>query len=76
MPLSAVLYGSGGTLVQVVRDGRLETRSVSVGLMAGGQAEIREGLNEGEMVVARAGVFVREGDRVRAIPVDAPAGRP
>jgi multidrug efflux pump subunit AcrA (membrane-fusion protein) len=76
VPLSAVLYGSGGTLVQVVRDGRVETRSVSVGLMAGGQAEIREGLNEGEMVVARAGVFVREGDRVRAIPVDAPAGRP
>jgi RND family efflux transporter MFP subunit len=76
VPLSAVLYGSGGTLVQVVRDGRVETRNVSVGLLAAGQAEIREGLNEGEMVVARAGVFVREGDRVRAVPVDEPTSRP
>jgi multidrug efflux pump subunit AcrA (membrane-fusion protein) len=76
VPLSAVLYRSGGTLVQVVRDGRIETRNVSVGLLAAGQAEIREGLNEGEMVVARAGVFVREGDRVRAVPVDEPTVRP
>jgi hypothetical protein len=26
--------------------------------------------------VARAGVFVREGDRVRAVPVDEPTSRP
>jgi HlyD family secretion protein len=70
VPLSAVLYGSGGAVVQVVRDGRVETRSVTVGLLSGGQAEIRDGLAEGDMVVARAGVFVREGDRVRAIQVD------
>jgi HlyD family secretion protein len=70
VPLSAVLYGSGGTVVQVVRDGRVETRSVSVGLLSAGQAEIRDGLAEGDMVVARAGVFVREGDRVRAVQVD------
>src|SRR5882757_1389299 len=53
IPLSAVLYGPGGAVVQVVRDNRIETRRVSVGLLAAGQAEIREGLSEGEMVVAR-----------------------
>ena len=53
--------------MQTVRDGRIETRRVSVGLLAAGQAEIREGLSEGDMVVARAGAFVRDGDRVRPV---------
>jgi len=75
VPLSAVLYGPGGALVQVVRDGRVETRTVSIGLLADGQAEIREGVNEGEMVVARAGAFVREGDRVRPVTADDSATR-
>jgi HlyD family secretion protein len=67
IPLSAVLYGPEGAVVQVVRDDRVETRRVRVGLLSGGNAEIREGLNEGDLVVARAGAFLREGDRVRAI---------
>lgn len=67
IPLSAVLYGPEGAVVQVVRDDRIETRRVRVGLLSGGKAEIREGLNEGDAVVARAGAFLREGDRVRAI---------
>ena len=75
IPLSAVLYGPGGAVVQVVRDDRIETRRVSVGLLAAGQAEIREGLTEGEMVVARAGAFVREGDRVRPMTAGEPSGR-
>jgi hypothetical protein len=52
---------------QTVRDGRIETRPVTVGLLAAGQAEIRKGIAEGELVVPRAGAFVRDGDRVRAI---------
>lgn len=67
IPLSAVLYGPEGAIVQVVRDDRVETRRVRVGLLSGGSAEIREGLNEGDLVVARAGAFLREGDRVRPI---------
>ena len=69
IPLGAVLYGTGGAIVQVVRDSRIESRRVTVGLLAAGQAEIREGLSEGDMVVARAGAFVRDGDRVRAVPI-------
>jgi RND family efflux transporter MFP subunit len=67
IPFSAVLYGPGGAVVQTVRDGRVETRRVEVGLLAAGQAEIREGLSEGDIVVARAGAFVRDGDRVRPV---------
>ena len=67
VPLSAVLYGAGGAVVQVVRDNRVETRRVSVGLISAGQAEIRDGVSKGEMVIARSGAFVRDGDRVRAV---------
>jgi multidrug efflux pump subunit AcrA (membrane-fusion protein) len=71
VPLTAVLYGTGGTVVQVVRRARVETKRVEVGLMAGGQVEIREGLSEGDIVVARAGSLLREGDPVRPVTASA-----
>ena len=67
VPLTAVLYGTAGTVVQVVRRARIETKRVEVGLMSGGQVEIREGLVEGDIVVARAGALLREGDPVRPV---------
>ncbi len=67
VPLSAVLYGGEGAVVAVVQGDRVVTRRVTIGLFSEGEAEIREGLTEGEMVVARAGAFVREGDRVRPV---------
>ena len=73
VPLTAVLYGSAGTVVQVVRRARIETKRVEVGLTDGGQIEIREGLTEGDIVVARAGALLREGDPVRAITAEAGA---
>jgi multidrug efflux pump subunit AcrA (membrane-fusion protein) len=73
VPLSAVLYGTAGTIVQVVRRDRVETRRVDVGLMSGGQVEVHEGLAEGDVVVARAGALLREGDPVRPVMADAAA---
>jgi HlyD family secretion protein len=73
VPLTAVLYGTGGTVVQVVRRQRIETKHVEVGLMFGGQVEIREGIAEGDDVVARAGALLREGDPVRPVTADAAA---
>ncbi|PNG27331.1 efflux RND transporter periplasmic adaptor subunit [Methylocella silvestris] len=67
-PLSSILYGPEGAIVQVVRDNRVETRRVKVGLFGGFEAEIREGLAPGDVVVARAGAFLREGDIVRTVP--------
>jgi HlyD family secretion protein len=71
VPLTAVLYTNAGTVVQVVRRDRVETRRVEVGLMSGGQIEIRDGLTEGDMVVARAGELLREGDLVRPVVASA-----
>ena len=73
VPLTAVLYGTAGTVVQVVRRQRVETRRVEVGLMSGGQVEIRDGLQDGDIVVARAGALLREGDPVRPMTADANA---
>jgi len=72
-PLSAVLFQSGGAVVQVVRDGVVETRRVQVGLRSGTQAEITEGLAAGDSVVAVSGTFIRGGDRVT--PVSAPSAK-
>lgn len=71
VPLTAILYGSAGTVVQVVRRQRVETRHVEVGLLSGGQVEVREGLSEGDVVVARAGALLREGDPVRPVAAEA-----
>jgi multidrug efflux pump subunit AcrA (membrane-fusion protein) len=71
VPLTAILYGSAGTVVQVVRRQRVETRRVEVGLLSGGQVEVRKGLSEGDVVVARAGALLREGDPVRPVAAEA-----
>ena len=71
VPLTAILYGNAGTGVQVVKRQRVETRRVETGLMSQGQVEIREGIAEGDIVVARAGALLREGDPVRPVMVAA-----
>ena len=73
MPLTAILYSTAGTVVQVVRRDRVETRRVETGLMYAGQVEIREGIAEGDIVVARAGALLREGDPVRPVTAAAAA---
>ncbi|MDP4025815.1 HlyD family efflux transporter periplasmic adaptor subunit [Methylobacterium sp. NEAU 140] len=70
---SAVQYEPDGTIVQVVAGDRIETRQVSVGLLDGTDAEILSGLSEADLVVVRAGPFVREGDLVE--PIQAGAAR-
>jgi HlyD family secretion protein len=75
IPLSALLYGPEGTVAQVVRDERVESRLVTVGLEADGNVEILRGISDGDPVVARAGAFLRDGDRVRSFVAGEPSGR-
>jgi HlyD family secretion protein len=65
VPRAAVVTRPDGTTVQVVRNGVVETRKVRVGLLSAREAEIHEGISEGELVVAHAGTSLRDGDRVR-----------
>ncbi|WP_428981287.1 efflux RND transporter periplasmic adaptor subunit [Methylopila turkensis] len=69
VPQSAVLYGADSAIVQVVTDGAVSERRVTLGLQDGDGVEILEGVSAGEAVIARAGGFLRDGDRVA--PVEA-----
>jgi HlyD family secretion protein len=70
LPLSAITYIRGAATAQVVKDGKVETRKVTLGLMGGGRVEIASGIAEGETAVARAGTFVRDGDVVTPVPTN------
>jgi RND family efflux transporter MFP subunit len=67
-PASALKIDGDNAELMVVRDGRVEARKVQAGIVEGANVEIRDGLAEGETVVARAASFLRPGDRVRAMP--------
>lgn len=67
IPLSALLFGPEGAVVQTVHDDRIETRPVKVGLFAHSSVQISEGLAAGDTIVLRSGAFLRDGDRVRAV---------
>jgi HlyD family secretion protein len=67
VPSSAVLYGPEGPTVQVVSVNRVETRRIKTGLASGALTEVREGLEDGDLVVARSGTFLRDGDAVRPV---------
>ena len=72
VPSAAILYSTDSRpSVLVVRGDRTEARDVTTGLRSGDLIEISKGLTEGELVVAKAGTFLRDGDRVRPITPDA-----
>ena len=68
VPLSAVLFDPDGAHVQVVKDGIVQTRNVTVALRNAGQALLSGGVAAGEQVVSVSGTFVRDGDRVAPVP--------
>jgi HlyD family secretion protein len=70
IPGSAVLYRTGGASVLVVHDDVVETRLVQVGLHSDTDTEIREGLHVGDLVIANAGISLRDGDKVRPVVTD------
>jgi RND family efflux transporter MFP subunit len=70
VPLSAVMYARSGPYVLTVIEDTVARRPVRLGLSADGKVEVREGLAAGALVVAKAGTFLREGDRVRPVLQD------
>jgi multidrug efflux pump subunit AcrA (membrane-fusion protein) len=70
IPRSAVLHGSDGVSVQIVRGHIIETHRVRLGLYSDHDVEIREGVRVGDLVVAHAGTSLRNGDEVTTRPID------
>jgi class 3 adenylate cyclase len=67
VPLGALANGPEGTTIYIANNNRIEARPVTTGLFAGNEVEIRRGIAEGDLVVLRAGPFIREGDLIRPV---------
>lgn len=67
LPRSSVASANGLSMVRKVEGNVVRLVRVTVGIQDGPFVEIRSGLEAGERVVAKAGAFVRDGDRV--VPV-------
>ena len=67
VPHAAIQYGGGRTSILVVTDDRVVAREVRTGLSDDDDIEIRDGVDAGERVVAKAGSFLRDGDPVRPV---------
>jgi hypothetical protein len=67
VPRSAVLFGKSRPSVQAVENDTVVTRGVTLGMNDGASMEVTEGLKEGDLVVAKSGTFLRNGDRVRPV---------
>ncbi|MBS1165740.1 MAG: bepF 2 [Proteobacteria bacterium] len=65
LPVTAVTDEDGVPTVQVVKDGVVDTRKVKTGLTDAGLIEVKDGVAEGELVVSKAGTFLRGGDKVK-----------
>jgi HlyD family secretion protein len=71
VPATTVLFGTGGAYVQEFVDSLVASRRVTIGLQSAGLVEIRQGLAEGDLVIAKSGTFLRDGDPVRPVFADA-----
>ncbi|MEZ5857201.1 MAG: efflux RND transporter periplasmic adaptor subunit [Hyphomicrobiaceae bacterium] len=67
LPSTAILYSDGVTSVQVVHDNKVAVRKVKIGLADGGRVEVTAGLADGDIVIARSGTFLRDGDGVTPV---------
>jgi class 3 adenylate cyclase/multidrug efflux pump subunit AcrA (membrane-fusion protein) len=74
VPFSALSRGPDGTAVYVVNNNRVEARPVTTGLSAGEDVEVRGGIAPGDLIVQRAGPFLREGDVIRPVVAGGQAG--
>jgi len=70
VPRTAVRLGSEAATVQVVKDDMVETRQIRLGFYSNADVEVREGVKEGELVIANAGTSLHDGDRVKPILAD------
>ncbi len=77
VPAPAIQRGPPGTFVYVVKpDLTAEVRKVTVEVIEGGQASIKEGLSPGERVVVEGADKLREGVEMKAQNGATPTGAP
>jgi HlyD family secretion protein len=70
IPVTALGAFNGQPSVMKVVDGLVSRVPVQAGIRDGNYVEILSGLVLGDTVVAKAGAFVRDGDRINPVPVE------
>lgn len=70
LPATAITFAIDGPHVLVVQGDIVQRRAVKTGLASGGLVEILDGVALDDIVVARAGTFLRDGDKVRPVEPD------
>ncbi len=76
LPGTAVKSAGGISSVYVVRNDLVSVRNVKVGVQRDNLVEILDGLGDGEMVVLKAGGFLRDRDRVTPVLASVEGGVP
>jgi len=75
LPLSAVTATDGKTVARKVENGIVTLVPVETGIQDGQAIEIVKGLSAGDEVVAKAGAYVRDGDRVNPVHAEEASAR-
>ncbi|HEX2147937.1 MAG TPA: efflux transporter periplasmic adaptor subunit, partial [Pseudorhizobium sp.] len=70
LPLSAVTTGREGSFARKVEDNVVKQVEIDTGIQDGGFVEVANGLEVGDIVVEKAGAFVRDGDRIKPVPAE------
>jgi len=70
IPRSAVEYRTGGATVQIVHDTTVVTRHVGLGFFSDTDIEVKDGIEEGDFVIANAGTSLHDGDEVKPMFAD------
>lgn len=73
VPVSAVGGGASGATALKVTDGIVALVPITTGIRDGGLIEVTSGLAAGDMIVTKAGAFVRDGDHINPVMADAAA---
>ncbi|WEJ36397.1 efflux RND transporter periplasmic adaptor subunit [Sinorhizobium prairiense] len=73
LPQTAVTSEDGKSIVRKVEDGVVRLVPVETGIQDGQFIEILSGIEPGEQAVAKAGAYVRDGDRINPVESAEPA---
>jgi HlyD family secretion protein len=73
LPLSAVNTSRNGSFTRKVENDVVEQVNIETGIQDNGFVEITSGLAAGDVVVAKAGAFVRDGDKIAPVAEESAA---
>src|SRR5690606_3070970 len=73
LPLSAVATDRNGSVARRIDNGEVRQIEIETGIQDGAFIEVVSGLQAGDIVVEKAGAFVRDGDRINPVAAQAAA---